>query len=171
MYCEDGNPVDNCQVCGCPSSGSDDFEYECAQDGSCELIFSPDAEIDDLLEFRNLTISAQSRISLEELFGQRLFYALQFKRYEKPLAIKFISPYLFKVTQNLPPKPDLEIKEDSFVNENSEGVQMGPPKDVIVITGLAALPDGVFLSPGEREEEFSFILNVENGVPQIGLQL
>jgi|APSaa5957512622_1039677.scaffolds.fasta_scaffold54788_2 hypothetical protein len=173
MYCDGGTPVDNCQECGCPSSGSDDYEYICEGDGSCDLVVTgySEGDVEDLLEFKNVTIPTQSRLTMEELFGRQLFYALQFRRYEKPLAIRYIGPHLFAVTQKLPPKPDLEFKEDTLVDENAEGVQMSPPRDVVVITGLAALPEGVYLSPGDREEEFNLILDVIDGIPIIDLQL
>ena len=173
LYCDEGNAIDNCQECGCPNSGSDEYDYECQSDGSCELVFStlPDSEIDDLLAYKNITIPTQSRLTMEELFGRQLFYALQFRRYEKPLAIRYIGPHLFAVTQKLPPKPDLEYKEDSLVDESVDGVQMSPPREVVVITGLTALPEGIYLSPGDRVEEFNLVLDVVDGIPLIDLQL
>ena len=173
LYCAGGISVDNCQECGCPSSGSDDYEYICEGDGSCDLVIAgySEADVEDLLEFKNVTIPTQSRLTMEELFGRQMYYALQFKRYEKPLAIRYIGPHLFEVTQQLPPKPDLNFMEETVINENEDGVRMSPPRDVIVITGLSALPEDVHLSPGDREAEFSIILDVEDGIPYLDLLL
>jgi len=173
MYCEDGEFTNNCQICGCPQYSWG--EQVCNPDGSCSYVSEENVDtlqnLNDLQKFKDLNFSLESEANTEDYFLYKILYSLQFKRYEKPIAIKFISPYLYEVTRNLPEKPDLVYENETIIEEVPEGVQPSPPRETIKITGLAALPEDVYLSPGDREQEFNIILEVVNGIPLINVEV
>jgi hypothetical protein len=161
-YCSGGVFVNDCQTCGCPNYL--EGESICNADGSCTYSYDGGSGIDSLVNIADGSIDFGPQVNPKFLFKNQAALALKFKRYEMPFALKFIGPFLYDLTQKLPPKPELSISEGI---PEVEGAQGSPADKVLNIRGLKILPEEIKLSPGERSREWELILKVREGIPYI----
>ena len=156
VYCVDESFVNSCQNCGCPG------ELLCQEDGNCALPKSG-GDFEDLIYLSSVSLELEKNEYVKRLVESNLRTTFEFKKPEAPL-LRFVSPTIARMSIKLPDKPEIEKVETT--GEIQKSPELGK---LVLIRGLRLSKNGIRLSPGEIQEEFSMLLGLKNNQPYINL--